>query len=1150
MPTKPSPYVPAFMRAVASGSRPLQLTFSSVGDTNIISTSSFRYDPADAPLKSTQQLNVDWSKFENHTFFSSAESNVNMAFDQIINGYPFDGSRVEIERFFENLTGFEKWVYDQFPKYCGQLNFSNSWISVADYAGAAYPEISKNDTGESILNPRDGSSLSIEMQLYLPTIANGAQVVCQKMSASVHGFSLHLLPSVSTASCTANFTFVSGSKYVTVESELVKGRFNHVCATLNRGEATPYATLHINEALAATSKRAYSFGELDIENVDFIIGSGSTITTPDSTVTPTETLSGSIDEFRVFHSVRSIEQQKLFAKKSIFATPDLKLYYRFNEPPAPLSTNSAIDAVVLDSSGNSLHATITNFANDQRVASSDDPLNPVVYEKHDTAPVLFPAYADVVSLNERLLASASAYDLENPNIITRLIPPHYLQEGAFAEGFNTEMGDVGNPYSGDGIPGQGVVGSVQLILSFLYIWAKFFDEVKLYVDAFSTLRTVDYNPIDTVPDNFLNTLVSQYGFYLPPLFNDSTIEQYIDAENIDREISTGTYPLKYVQQQLLRRVMVNMPDVIRSKGTQHSIKSFLRAIGIDPDNSVRIREYGGPTTRQLTYSRENKRETNYMVKFSTGSFVSTPYLTASRLEVGDPLPVGSMVLPNLYPPHGISNDPRDGLLTSGSWTVEGIVKYVPFASTSNLQPTQSLSRVCVTGSCDSLGGVVANLTVMSSSIDPKLVLFARPGSSSTSPLLTVSLPINPDGTFSSKRWNFAYGRERGDSVGSSVSSSYFLRFAQEDCGQISYYASTSSYFLEDQMANNIAWCNVDPSSNASGSYLAIGTEQLVTSGSGLAYLYLNNTSTVPAEARTTVFDGRMSNLRFWSKALSEEEWKEHVRNYKSAGVSNPLTNYNFVKTNSGSFERLRLDTFTKQDVRLANATASLGPIGSITFIDFSLNNNHATGSGFPIEQNVLIGESFDYSYLSPYFDEASTNEKVRIRSFQSQALVDETPWAQIAPVYEVVKSERPTDDVRFAVEFSLVDALNRDISTIFATFDSIDNALGDPTMAFSPDYPDLENLRNVYFNRIMSKLNFKEFFEFFRWFDTSMGTFIEQLIPRKTRFKGTNFVIESHMLERHKIEYMHSDVYVNEEHRPRINDAIFLQQITGNARKY
>ena len=41
---KPSPYVPSFLRAAISGSRPISLTWGDVADTNIASTASFRYD--------------------------------------------------------------------------------------------------------------------------------------------------------------------------------------------------------------------------------------------------------------------------------------------------------------------------------------------------------------------------------------------------------------------------------------------------------------------------------------------------------------------------------------------------------------------------------------------------------------------------------------------------------------------------------------------------------------------------------------------------------------------------------------------------------------------------------------------------------------------------------------------------------------------------------------------------------------------------------------------------------------------------------------------------------------------------------------------------------------------------------------------------
>jgi hypothetical protein len=1202
--SKPSPYVPSFLRAALSGSRPLTLTWDDVADTNISSTSSFQYDPHASPLKSTQQLNVDWSQFQNHTFFMSAEAKVNLAFDSIINGFPFDGTRQETEVFFEKLTGFDRWVFDNFPVYHGELLFSGTQVgetspSVGTYivtqnkTGALFPELSKVSSGEPVLNPTGSQSLTIEMQLYLPTIPNDTQVICQMLSGTAtgpgtQGFSFYLTPSTSPLSCSAQFSVVSGSSYMTVPVTLTKGIFNHVAVMLNRDNGLPFLESFLLSTPVRESPTQVEIGNMAIDGSPLIIGSGTQLQLGAQVITPTQTLSGTMDEFRIFHSARTPKQQAAFAAKAIFATTDLVLYFRFNEPGPPIagSMTDPINAIVLDSSGNSLHSLISNFTSSLRLNAEFDVLNPLVYERPDSVPVLFPAYPATVAFNQQLLASASVYDQENPNLITKLIPQHYLLEGAQQDGFiEPPEGNANQPFGGTGIPGSGQMGNVQILVSLLYIWARFFDEIKLFVDSFSTLRTVHYDTNDTVPDNFLLDLVKSFGFHLPPLFNDSTLEQYIRGENVDlQSITTSEQSLRQVQNQLLRRVLVNLPDVLKSKGTQHSIKSFLRAVGIDPGNNVRIREFGGPTTQVLSFTRESKLEPGTMVQFSTASVAFSPYLSGTRVEPGFPLPAGNFIIdPNTHRNIGTTNS-SDGLFTSGSWTWEGIVKYTPAAIKLMTSATQSLQRMCVVGSSDLFGddtfgsespfgfevsvdedhlGLVANLLAVSSSTHPKLVLYLRPNdlspSASLSPLLRLELDTaipniftgpRPIGIFDFERWNVSFGCRRGDDgLGSAVSSSYFLRLAYQNNGEIQHLFETSSFFQESPKGGASVFQVMSTGSSFLGPFLAVGHGQDFNSGTGS--IFLNNILAAPDEARVTDFNGRISNVRFWSRYLTLDEWREHVRNYNSVGVEDPLVNWNYGTTRTGSFGRLRMNTMIRQDVRRAVATASLGMMtGTIDFPDFSENNMHMTGANFPIDQDIVVGEVFDLSYLSPYFDEASSDEKVRARSFQNFDLVQQTPWASLAPVYELVHSEQPTDDVRFIIEFSLIDALNRDIVTMFATLDAIDNALGAPELVFSPDYPDLQRLRDIYFNRIKEKLNFQAFFEFFRWFDTSIGTFIQQLIPRKTRFKGTNFTIESHMLERAKQEYLSSEIYLGDSIRQRLDAVILLQQIVGTLRKY
>ena len=135
------------------------------GNTNIESTSSFRYQSKKG-IVSTQEIKIDYSKFENHTFFHSAVAKTNEAFDEIINRYPFDGDNKEIESFQDELTGFEKYVYDQFPKNVGYVILSGSsavsydnWphIEIKDGTGIQYPTISRNKKANYVLNPSTGS---------------------------------------------------------------------------------------------------------------------------------------------------------------------------------------------------------------------------------------------------------------------------------------------------------------------------------------------------------------------------------------------------------------------------------------------------------------------------------------------------------------------------------------------------------------------------------------------------------------------------------------------------------------------------------------------------------------------------------------------------------------------------------------------------------------------------------------------------------------------------------------------------------------------------------------------------------------------------------------------------------------------------------
>ncbi len=1167
----PALFVPSVVRGITNGSSvPTGLVdFNEVSNRNLGTTSSFKYDPPGAAIRSTQQIPIDYSQFHNHIFFQSAQVATHIAFHKLIDQFPFDGTQQEIELFMDSLTGFEKYIYDQFPKSKNFLYFSGvngssnsgTYIEVKDFAGVVYPEISKNKTGNSILNP-GLNSITFEFQLFIPSGTNDNQVVLQKLSGTNNGISVFVSQSNSVSSSVVHFRNMSGSSYLEASATITKGIFNHVVATLNRRPSYNRAELYVNKTLIDQSENSIEFGEIDFNLSSLFIGSGSSMN-GSSVFTPQQTLSGAMDELRVFHDIRTIEQQKSYSKKSIFAQDELKLYFKFNEPSGVYgpSTGSAVNRTVLDYSGNSLHSLINENGFNFNLRISGSLSNPMTYEKLSESIVLFPNDGRINILNSDLIYSGSFYDQNNPNLITKLIPPHFLLEGQLEEAFLTPEGTIVDLYSGNSIPGSGEIGQTQIIQTLLYTWAKSFDELKIILDSFSKVLYVDYDQNNTVPDQFLIKLAEYYGITLPNLFNNSSIEQFIDKENFSSDFSTSEESLQFIQNQIWRRILVNINDIVKSKGTIHSVKAFIRTLGIDPDSNFRIREYGGINKNNLKNQYEIRTEVSSMLDMSgTNSYIVSNILSSSRKEIGFPTQNGTMVQTTNFPPHGISNQTRDGLLTSGSFTVEGIYKF-PISSTLS-SVTQSLFRInSLTGSngvlfLNSSQGLLMNCVAISGSItgtesvsDGRLQLFVRSDLGTTAGAQLLKLELTGVNIFDGKKWNISAGRFRNDdpldfledvnSVKSNVSSTYFIRAARSEYGNIKEIYTTQSFFW----STTDVFKTLDTTNNSSGSVLYVGSQSL-SIGSSSNHRFLNNNQFSPDNSSRSVrFNGKLSQLRFWSKGLLLDEWKEHVKNFKSLGTKTPLSNFNFKTAPTGSFGRLRLDISTDQVVTSSNSS------GNITLFDFSQNSLHMSGSGFEISKQIIKPETFYYSHISPKFDEFSNNNKIRPRSFLNyQKSLDYN--VNYGEVYELNRNELPTDDVRFSIDFSIIDSLNQDIINIFSTLEEIENSIGYPESLYSREYKGLLNLRDVYFNRLTDKINLKSFFEFFKWFDTNIGNFISALLPRKTKFRGVNFVIESHMLERNKYEHKNYESYFTYDEKSMIKGFNEMKIIEGFISKY
>jgi hypothetical protein len=257
--------------------------------------------------------------------------------------------------------------------------------------------------------------------------------------------------------------------------------------------------------------------------------------------------------------------------------------------------------------------------------------------------------------------------------------------------------------------------------------------------------------------------------------------------------------------------------------------------------------------------------------------------------------------------------------------------------------------------------------------------------------------------------------------------------------------------------------------------------QTIVSGSISSSLSLTMTMGASGSTPTQMW---VQEMRVWNQALSDAELDDHALNFQSYGTEE------FQGSNDLALHW-----------RLNEGLTADGS-GSFTNIyDYSAHNLWGTGSGFLHDSIPFTRFLLDYNYIAAP-DLGWNEEKVRVFDSSSPDPGDAF-----------------LDNRVLSLEFGMIDALNEDISQIISTMDDFNIAIGLPVNRFRATYHDLEILRFNYFRRLQGRLNFRVFSDMLEFFDRSFLDMVRRLIPARTVFLGDEFVIESHMLERPKLQW-------------------------------
>ena len=233
-----------------------------------------------------------------------------------------------------------------------------------------------------------------------------------------------------------------------------------------------------------------------------------------------------------------------------------------------------------------------------------------------------------------LLYSASMYDYSNKDAL-RYSVPQYITDDSNNQPYLTFLDmvgqhfdniwlyykDVSNKFDATNNPNTGI--SLDLVSEALRGLG-----MQLYTNT-------------SISDNIYYSLfgINQDGSLLPPTGSEM-IKSYVTS-------SIATLPGQEIQDEIYKRLYHNLPYLLKTRGTQRSIKALIACYGI-PDTILSVKEFGGNVNTTLggVYDLDS---TPYKITIATGSSTSVTGSTTISSSLLSPFTTLQYYDPNTKP---------------------------------------------------------------------------------------------------------------------------------------------------------------------------------------------------------------------------------------------------------------------------------------------------------------------------------------------------------------------------------------------------------------------------------------------------------------------------------------------------------------------
>ena len=618
---------------------------------------------------------------------------------------------------------------------------------------------------------------------------------------------------------------------------------------------------------------------------------------------------------------------------------------------------------------------------------------------------------------------------------------------------------------------------------FLDMVGQHYDTIWSYIKGVGKLKVLEEKQVKGMANNMVYHMLKSFGWDAKKSFESQYLWEYVLGKHKD---GTEKYskPLKDANDEIWRRILNNLPYLLKHKGTKRSVQAIMACYGV-PQSLLTIMEFGGPQdpTTQNSSIKYTFDDQSAAIRLRNGSSIEVPWHEATYYN-------GETHYPNAvemrFKPDKIETTTT--LLSIGDFEL----KFVPTSASKGI-----------------LSFGLNDLVTQGAYMDEPF-LFASVSTTyfdyTVAPLDSGDYVLPPEGSVSGSEFifypqywtNLLINRE--DASGGGALYTVHLQTAKDD--RLIY----------------------DITSSIISTFASWNTGSLTIGGN---------------------FSGSIDEFRLWRVPLEKSKYQNHTL-FPDSINGNSYTASTADLMFRLDFELPKNRTAVDYDVVQFAITQS-GFDGSITpGNEYVIQNGQygfETGSVFysvsgstwsnfikNVAISTLYGESYatasgfyaasDYPYQYTAYERVVTanipstgyslGNKVR---FEEQELVTDLSYRQRAT--KKAFDQAPIDSNRLGIFFSPIKELNMDIIKSFGDF-NIDNYIGNPADEYKEEYTELKTLRNYYFERFDRNLN--EYIRLVKYIDKSLFDAIEDLTPARSKV-SKGLLIEPHYLERSKTRW-------------------------------